>query len=110
MERKTSRERQAPLPVDEENARAEAPPTPKARPAGRRRALSGREDKVHGIIGQENFCTLRNTEILKTLGPRLRSEVELEPGDAARNCLDRIRRAMKYPLSGEITKKRATRK
>jgi hypothetical protein len=46
----------------------------------------------------------------KRLKEPLRREGLMQGADAARRCLDRIREAERYPLSSEITKKRATQK
>jgi hypothetical protein len=40
---------------------------------------------------------------------RLRLDLGLERGDAAKRCLDRIRHAQRYPFSRELAKKRAGR-
>src|SRR5262249_22929989 len=74
--------------------------------------LSPKDVRVHGIVGEENFRNLTNAEIMRDPGlkKRLRSELQLKPGeDATKCCLDRIRKAMRYPLSREITKKRSNR-
>lgn len=75
-------------------------------------SLSTRDSIVHKIVGERNFTNLTNAEIMKArrLGPRLRKECDLKPGDAAKCCLDRIRNANRYPLSGAITKKRSVEK
>jgi hypothetical protein len=81
-----------------------------AESAKRSGALSDRDIQVHDVIGGERFRTLTNAEIMKeaTVKKRLRTDFDLEPGgDAAKRCLDRIREAKGYPLSREVTKKRA---
>jgi hypothetical protein len=72
-------------------------------------SLSARDERVHDIIGEQNFRALTNTEIMKNraLYGRLRQAHKLTLGDAAKSCLDRIRRAKGYPMSREITKKRS---
>jgi hypothetical protein len=73
--------------------------------------LSDRDVRVHDAIGRERFCSLTNAEIMKDANVKkpLRAE-GLEPGgDAAKRCLDRIRNAKSYPLSREVSKKRASR-
>ena len=74
--------------------------------------LSGRDLQIHDVVGGERFRTLTNAEIMKeaSVKKRLRFDFGLEPGDAAKRCLDRIRHAKGYPLSREIAKKRSTRK
>ncbi len=73
-------------------------------------SLSPKELKVFGIVGEENFKTLTNAEIMKdpTLRRRLSAECQLKRGDAAKSCLDRIRRNKDYPLSRQIRKKRSS--
>ena len=63
--------------------------------------------QIHDVVGGERFRTLKNAEIMKetNLKKRLRLDFGLEPGDAAKRCLDRIREAKGYPLSREIAKK-----
>lgn len=76
-------------------------------------ALSERDSKIHEIVGQENFCTLTNSDIMhdKRLSARLRTEFKLRPSrDATKAVLDRIRRAKGYPLSRKISKERSTRR
>jgi hypothetical protein len=75
-------------------------------------SLSGRDLQIHNAVGRERFRTLTNAEIMKEVSVKkcLRFDFGLEPGDAAKCCLDRIRRAKGYPLSREIAKKRSTRK
>jgi len=83
-----------------------------ARPVGHKNSLSKRDLSVHDVIGKELFNTHTNAEIMKDVNvkKRLRSECNLTPGDAAKRSLDRIRDAKDYPLSREITEKRATEK
>jgi hypothetical protein len=82
------------------------------RAAKRGSPLSPRDLQIHEVVGGERFRTLTNAEIMKEVSvkKRLRLDFGLEPGDAAKRCLDRIRDAKGYPLSREIAKKRATRK
>jgi hypothetical protein len=83
-----------------------------AQSAKRGGTLSERDGQIHDVVGGERFRTLPNAEIMKdpTVKKRLRADFDLEPGgDAAKRCLDRIREAKGYPLSREVTKKRATR-
>ena len=77
-----------------------------------RRPLSDRDARVHDAIGMERFRTLTNAQIMKETGvrKRLRIDFQLESADAAKLCLDRIRRAKGYPLSREIVKKRSALK
>ncbi|MCX6621977.1 MAG: hypothetical protein NTY38_13075 [Acidobacteria bacterium] len=85
-----------------------APDRPKAA-----RSLSKRDEAVHTRIGPAVFRTLTNAEIMKTqrLKKVLAADFALKPGmDATKCCLDRIRRAKGYPLSGEIARKRSTGK
>jgi hypothetical protein len=73
--------------------------------------LSDRDVRVHDAIGRERFCSLTNAEIMRdpTVKKPLRAE-GLEPGgEAAKCCLDRIRKANGYPLSRQVSKKRASR-
>jgi hypothetical protein len=72
-------------------------------------SLSKRDTKVHDIVGRERFCTMTNAEIMKEISmkKRLRVECDLEPGDAAKRSLDRIRQAKGYLLSREIARKRS---
>jgi len=72
--------------------------------------LSERDVRVHDAIGRERFCSLTNAEIMRdtTVKKPLRAE-GLDPGEAAKRCLDRIRNAKGYPLSREVSKKRASR-
>ncbi len=83
-----------------------------ARAAKRSNPLSDRDLQIHNVVGGERFRTLTNAEIMKeaSVKKRLRLDFGLEPGDAAKRCLDRIRHAKAYPLSREIAKKRSTRK
>jgi hypothetical protein len=81
--------------------------TPRATKSG---SLSDRDARVHEVIGQERFRTLRNAEIMRdpTVKKRLRVDFELEAGrDDTKSCLDRIRAAKEYPLSRQIVKKRS---
>jgi hypothetical protein len=73
--------------------------------------LSERDVRVYDAIGRERFCSLTNAEIMRdtTVKKPLRAE-GLDPGsEAAKRCLDRIRNAKGYPLSREVSKKRASR-
>jgi hypothetical protein len=74
--------------------------------------LSGRDLQIHDVVGGERFRTLTNAEIMKEVSvkKRLRVDLQLEPGDAAKRCLDRIRHAKGYSLSREIAEKRSSRK
>ena len=78
-----------------------------ARAGKRSGLLSDRDLQIHDVVGGERFRTLKNAEIMKetNLKKRLRLDFGLEPGDAAKRCLDRIREAKGYPLSREIAKK-----
>jgi hypothetical protein len=74
-----------------------------------RRRLSERDARVHAAIGKDSFRSRTNADIMKESSVKklLRAE-RLEAGsDAAKNCLDRIRRAEGYPLSREIAEKRS---
>ena len=81
-----------------------------ARSAKHSGPLSGRDLQIHDAVGGERFRTLTNAEIMKdaSVKKRLRVDFQLEPGDAAKRCLDRVRHAKGYPLSRAVTKKRAT--
>jgi|HubBroStandDraft_4_1064222.scaffolds.fasta_scaffold06483_2 hypothetical protein len=83
-----------------------------ARAAKQSSMLSGRDLQIHDVVGGERFRTLTNAEIMKeaSVKKRLRLDFGLEPGDAVKRCLDRIRHAKRYPLSREIAKKRTTQK
>ena len=86
--------------------------TKAARAAKRSSPLSDRDLQIHDLVGGERFRTLTNAEIMKdpSVKKRLRLDFGLQPGDAAKRCLDRIRDAKGYPLSREIAKKRAAPK
>jgi hypothetical protein len=86
--------------------------TEAARAAKRSSLLSNRDLQIHDVVGGERFRTLTNAEIMKeaSVKKRLRRDFGLEPGDAAKLCLDRVRHAKGYPLSREIAKKRSARK
>jgi hypothetical protein len=73
--------------------------------------LSDRDTKIHETIGAQTLKTLANTEIMRDrlLCARLRREYGLKSRDAVKSCLDRIRKAKQYPLSGDIKKKRSTK-
>jgi hypothetical protein len=67
--------------------------------------------RVYDVIGRERFNSLTNAEIMRDTAVKkpLRAE-GLDPGsEAAKRCLDRIRNAKGYPLSREVSKKRASR-
>ncbi len=73
------------------------------------RRLSDRDTRVRNAIGRESFLNRTNAEITRDANVKklLRAE-KLEAGtDAAKNCLDRIRKAERYPLSREIVEKRS---
>jgi hypothetical protein len=74
--------------------------------------LSERDAGVQNIVGEKRFRTLTNSEIMKDpdVKKRLRVDAKLQPGDAAKRCLDRIRHAKGFPLSREIKEKRAPEK
>lgn len=74
-------------------------------------ALSKRDASVHEIVGKDLFHTHTNAEIMKDVNvkKRLRAECQFSSNDATKRCLDRIREAKGYPLSREVTKKRAVR-
>ena len=73
-------------------------------------ALSDRDTAIHNLVGEKTFRTLANAEIMRdpSLKKKLRDEHKLDPGDPAKSCLNRIRKAKGYPLSGEIRKKRSS--
>jgi hypothetical protein len=83
-----------------------------AQTAKRTGTLAGRNVQIHDVVGAERFRTLTNAEIMKEVSvkKRLRADFQLEPGDAVKSCLDRIRQAKGYPLSRAVAKKRATQK
>jgi len=74
--------------------------TKAARAAKRSSPLSDRDLQIHDLVGGERFRTLTNAEIMKdpSVKKRLRLDFGLQPGDAAKRCLDRIRDAKGYPL------------
>ena len=65
--------------------------------------------RIHDIVGDARFATMTNAEIMRerALGKQIRQEVTV-PSEAAKACLDRIRRAMHYPLSRQVQEKRST--
>lgn len=74
--------------------------------------LSERDAGVHRIVGADNFRNLTNADIMndRKLAQQLRAECNLQPrADATKSCLDRVRRAMGYPLSKKISQRRSTR-
>jgi hypothetical protein len=74
--------------------------------------LSERDSRVHVMIGSKRFKELTNAEIMKEVSIRkqLKIDFNLAPDeDAAKCCLDRIRRAHNYPLSNEVKKNRSNR-
>ncbi len=115
-------ESQADLPIDRavlllaamefviRNAAPTAGGKSSARSAGIGGALSKRDASVHEVVGKDLFNSHTNAEIMKdvTVKKRLRAECQLTSSDAIKRCLDRIREAKGYPLSREVTKKRAT--
>ncbi|MBL8227242.1 MAG: hypothetical protein JNL98_02140 [Bryobacterales bacterium] len=74
-----------------------------------RHALSDRDKRLRNAIGAERFRTLTNAEIMKEASPKKVLHAEgLDAGtDAAKSCLDRIRKAEGYPLSRDVVKKRS---
>jgi hypothetical protein len=74
------------------------------------RSLSDAESCVHDIITEKIFRTLTNAEIRRDphLKKRLRIDCQWMSGDAAKACLDRIRKKKAYPLSRQITNKRSS--
>ena len=82
-----------------------------ARSAGIGGSLSKRDASVHEVVGKDLFNSHTNAEIMKDVNvkKRLRAECQLTSNDAIKRCLDRIRETKGYPLSREVTKKRATR-
>jgi hypothetical protein len=81
-----------------------------ARSPGIGGSLSSRDASVHEVVGKDLFNSHTNAEIMKdpNVKKRLRAECQLTSNDAIKRCLDRIREAKRYPLSREVTKKRAT--
>jgi hypothetical protein len=81
-----------------------------ARSAGIGGSLSKRDASVHEVVGKDLFNSHTNAEIMKDVNvkKRLRAECQLTSNDAIKRCLDRIRETKGYPLSREVTKKRAT--
>jgi hypothetical protein len=76
-------------------------------------SLSRRDQDVHEAVGEKNFKSLTNTEIMhdRNIGKHIKNKFSLKAGaENTKACLDRIRRAKGYPLSREITNKRSTQK
>lgn len=71
-------------------------------------SLSPRDWQVCQRVGAERFRTLTNAEIMREVSVKkdLLVNCELKWGDAAKLSFDRIRRAMRYPLSRAIVQKR----
>jgi hypothetical protein len=89
----------------------DASPTAEKKALRKVRALSKRDHSIHEIVGAVNFNSLTNSDIMRDakIGRQLRKDHSLKIGkDATKSCLDRIRRAMGYPLSRNITNKRST--
>jgi len=115
-------ESQADLPIDRamlrlaamefviHNAAPTAGGKSSTRSAGIGGSLSKRDASIHEVVGKDLFNSHTNAEIMKdvTVKKRLRTECQLTSNDAIKRCLDRIREAKRYPLSREVTKKRAT--
>lgn len=112
-------ESQADLPIDRAVLRLaatefvvrNAAPIPggKSKPAGIAGSLSKRDASVHEVVGKDLFNSHTNAEIMRDVNvkKRLRAECQLASNDAIKRCLDRIRETKGYPLSREVTKKRA---
>lgn len=78
-----------------------------------KQSLSKRDQDVHEAVGERNFKSLTNTEIMRdrNIGKHIKNKFSLKVGaEDTKACLDRIRRAKGYPLSREITNKRSTQK
>ncbi len=76
-------------------------------------SLSKRDEAVHEAVGERNFKSLTNTEIMRdrNIGKHIKNKFSLKAGaEDTKACFDRIRRAKGYPLSREITNKRSTQK
>jgi|CZKX01.1.fsa_nt_gi hypothetical protein len=76
-------------------------------------SLWRRDQDVHEAVGEKNFKSLTNTEIMhdRNIGKHIKNKFSLKAGaENTKACLDRIRRAKGYPLSREITNKRSTQK
>jgi hypothetical protein len=115
-------ESQADLPIDRavlrlaavefviRNAAPTAGGRSSARSVGIGGSLSNRDASVHEVVGKDLFNSHTNAEIMKDVNvkKRLRTECQLTSSDAIKRCLDRIRETKGYPLSREVTKKRAT--
>lgn len=88
-----------------EESATRQPVTPKPE-----KQLSERDAAVHKFLGEQMFCTLTNAQIMadSSLRKTLREKHRLDPGDAAKSCLDRIRKNKGYPISSEIKKKRSS--
>lgn len=69
--------------------------------------LSTRDARIHEIIGRL-FESHTNADIAtnRSVMKQLSKEFRLQRGDALKSCLDRIRRAKRYPLSKHIREKR----
>jgi hypothetical protein len=86
----------------------DAPP-----PAVAKQSLSKRDQDILTTVGEANFKTLTNSEIIRdrNIGKQLKEGHKLKAGtDATKACLDRIRRAKGYPLSRDIINKRSAQK
>jgi hypothetical protein len=76
-------------------------------------SFSKRDQDVHEAVGEKNFKSLTNAEIMRdrNIGKHIKNKFSLKAGaEDTKACLDRIRRAKGYPLSREITSKRSTQK
>ncbi|MBI4903360.1 MAG: hypothetical protein HY820_06985 [Acidobacteria bacterium] len=112
-------ESQADLPIDRAVLRLaatefvvrNAAPIPggKSKSAAIAGSLSKRDASVHEVVGKDLFNSHTNAEIMRDVNvkKRLRAECQLASNDAIKRCLDRIRETKGYPLSREVTKKRA---
>jgi hypothetical protein len=92
--------------------RQETPHTDQQSVKGQR-SLSERDSQVHELVGEKNFSTLTNAEIMRDRSLKKQLGVKFGPKpnhDAAKCCLDRIRKATGYPLSREISKKRSSQR
>jgi hypothetical protein len=98
----------APDRADQSNG-SPSPPASFIKP--RTRPLSNKDRSVHAAIGPKRFNELTNAEIMRDPGikKRLNTEFNLAPTeDAAKCCLDRIRKAQNYPLSNKIKENRSS--
>jgi len=76
---------------------------------GRHGALSPSLNRILGVVGEDNFRRLRDSEIVATFGRKVREALKKPnlPGPALRAHLRRIREACDYPSSEMLRRKKA---